>query len=410
MSFPSPPTCHTERCRRYGRPMRRAVAPGCWVCDACFSGAEDFRPAPAVALVLLAMVGVFLALPAPSLAQAGSCSAVVTFREGACPAGTAAVCETKGDTLTWSEVEGTLGDVAELCIDSAGWLTLGGDLCGTISAPTVCADAVALGTDTTGGYAGSASEGGPAASALALASDPAACSAGLFGVDTTSAGALVCEAIEAGDLPGTLTSSTSGNAATASALAANGANCSAGQAPLGGDAAGAAEGCHSGFALLAGRPGGQTLAGGTGAGELLVLDGSATTAGSLSVTDAGALMLSGAEATPWYLTNSASGFLVGKFVFNRFAFDGSNAGFAVTSGGYLGITSDSFDPAIVPDTRLTRDAAGVFKVRDLYELTPLASPPTCEAGRVYYDSSDALCACAAGTWYNLTPLAGGACA
>ncbi len=79
-------------------------------------------------------------------------------------------------------------------IDTWDNVSLSGDV--TVSSSGVCtigANAVALGTDTTGGYAASTTEGGPAT--------------------------------------------------TATALAANGGNCSAGNYPLGVDASGAVEGC-----------------------------------------------------------------------------------------------------------------------------------------------------------------------
>lgn len=64
----------------------------------------------------------------------------------------------------------------DVLIDSAG-------------AATIQANSVALGTDTTGGYAASVSEGGPATTATALASNGANCSAGNYplGVDDSGA-------------------------------------------------------------------------------------------------------------------------------------------------------------------------------------------------------------------------------
>lgn len=130
---------------------------------------------------------------------------------------------------------------------------------------TIDADSVALGTDTTGNYAGSSTEGGAAtsaadltctncisgteidesglgtvptatsattagsattaATATALAADPADCSATQFATAIAASGALFCAALTDADVPNTITVSL---AATASALAANPTACGAG--------------------------------------------------------------------------------------------------------------------------------------------------------------------------------------
>lgn len=82
--------------------------------------------------------------------------------------------------------------------------------------------------------------GGNAATASALAANPADCAANQFATTIAASGALTCAAIADADVPNNITVTL---AATATALAANGANCSAGQAPLGVDASGAVEGC-----------------------------------------------------------------------------------------------------------------------------------------------------------------------
>ncbi len=102
------------------------------------------------------------------------------------------------------------------------------------NATTIAADSVALGADTTGGYAASSTEGGPATTATALAANGGNCSAGTFPLGVDASGAVE-----------SCSSSITGNAATATALAANGANCSSGSYPLGVDASGAVESCGS---------------------------------------------------------------------------------------------------------------------------------------------------------------------
>lgn len=82
--------------------------------------------------------------------------------------------------------------------------------------------------------------GGNAATATALAGNPADCSAGQYATTIAASGALTCAQVNYSQLAGTVP-----NAPTATALAANGANCSAGQAPLGVDASGAVEGCFA---------------------------------------------------------------------------------------------------------------------------------------------------------------------
>src|SRR3990167_9827786 len=67
-------------------------------------------------------------------------------------------------------------------------------------------NSVKLGTDTTGNYAGSSSEGGEATTATALAADPADCATSThFAVGVTAAGVATCEAIADADVPDTIT-------------------------------------------------------------------------------------------------------------------------------------------------------------------------------------------------------------
>ena len=91
---------------------------------------------------------------------------------------------------------------------------------------TVDADSIALGTDTTGNYAGSSSEGGAATTASALAADPADCSPTQFANGIAASGDLTCSSLADADIPNTITVDL---AATATALAANPAACGAGE-------------------------------------------------------------------------------------------------------------------------------------------------------------------------------------
>ncbi len=81
---------------------------------------------------------------------------------------------------------------------------------------------------------------GKAATATALAANPADCALNQFAQSIVASGDLTCSAIADADVPNTITINL---AATATALAANGANCGAGSYPLGVDASGASEVC-----------------------------------------------------------------------------------------------------------------------------------------------------------------------
>jgi hypothetical protein len=326
-----------------------------------------------------ALFAVALLVATPLSAQV--CSSTVYTRTTACPPGTSGVCQNAAAQLTWSQLDGSLTNLAQVCTNAPNWLTIGGDLCGTASAPTVCANAVTLGTDTTGGYAGSASEAGPATTALALTADPAACPAGQFATDLAASGALTCGTPAGGDHGG-LT--------------------------------GLADDDHPQYALLAGRSGGQTLLGGTAGADKLTLDGHSGTAGFLAVTaDGGLEWRNPSSGAPWKAAENADGLLVWTWVFGRFAFEGNNGHIYIAKNGRIGWTDQQFDPTVTPGTWLSQDTSsgesGVVKVWNLLELMPLDTPPTCEPARIYFDSSGTFCGCAGGSWRDMTPAAGGTC-
>lgn len=137
--------------------------------------------------------------------------------------------------------------------------------CGTVSGVAAsglaCSDCVELGAETTGGYAASTTEGGPATTATALAANGGDCTAGNapLGVDTlgavescfdvatqaeldthaaltaphsataaNTANRIVLRGAAGEFAAGAITASLVGNASTATALAANPADCGAG--------------------------------------------------------------------------------------------------------------------------------------------------------------------------------------
>jgi hypothetical protein len=103
--------------------------------------------------------------------------------------------------------------VTNLVTDIAGKQTAGNYIIGTTGdvvatgpgsvVATIQADSVALGIDTTGGYAASSTEGGPATTANALAANGTNCTAPNFGRGVDASGNCEGAAIVASDLPST---------------------------------------------------------------------------------------------------------------------------------------------------------------------------------------------------------------
>ena len=195
-------------------------------------------------------------------------------------------------TVSVATANGVSGTVANATTTPAITLALG-----AITPTSVAASGNVTGANLSGTNTGDQTNiTGNAATATALAANPADCSAGQYATTIAASGDLTCAQVAYGQISGTPTlaavatsgsasdlstgtlaaarggagtvngimkangsgtvsaasagtdyvapnGSITGNAATATALAANGANCSSGQYPLGVDASGAAEGC-----------------------------------------------------------------------------------------------------------------------------------------------------------------------
>lgn len=82
------------------------------------------------------------------------------------------------------------GDKGDITVGSAG------------AAWSIDADSVALGADTTGGYAASVSEGGAATTATALASDPSGCPSGQYATEVDASANLTCSQVAYSQISG----------------------------------------------------------------------------------------------------------------------------------------------------------------------------------------------------------------
>lgn len=191
-----------------------------------------------------------LLLVLPSVARA---TGPQTFPYGGtgsgAPADATYVTQTPDATLTNEQALSALSTGLLLNTTGTGVLSIfGGTSCTakfprslSASGAATCEE-VALGTDTSGNYAASSSEGGPATD-LACSVSPCVSATEVDATSANTVSKVVVRDASGNFSAGTITATLSGNASTATALAANGANCPAGQAPLGVDAAGAVESC-----------------------------------------------------------------------------------------------------------------------------------------------------------------------
>ncbi len=248
---------------------------------------------------------------------------------------------------------------------------------------------------SSGGTAAYAAEAGHAATADAadtaltaattgaLAAEPAPCPAGQFASDLSAAGVLTCSAPPSGsgDVVGPASATDKGiprYSGTTGKLLQDGAGVTISNA------------------------GGITTPFVTGAGNTGLRLQTAYNGGAkaLSIYDSGNGETAYVDGNgSWYLSTSIS---VRDGVSGRITLapSGGEAGISVGSGVQIKWSSLA-TPTGSYDTKLSRDAAGVVKVSDLLELTPLATAPACDstaAGRIYHDTAPALCWCSGTAW------------
>jgi hypothetical protein len=321
-----------------------------------------------------AMDTLTLTASAPLTITGDATSDTLAFAVSAASTGFAGACELA------TSAESTVG----LCVQASDTrLTdartpagaAGGVLSGNYPDPSLASDAVVLGTNTSGGFAGSASEGGPATSALA-----------------------------------------------ATALAANGTDCDSGQAARGVDASGNSEGC---FSPTVAPPGATTQipfndAGEFGADTDLTWD---KTANMLILGNGSG----SARFNVWYRPNGGGGITldnnqnlngVGLVIGSGLQMSGANA--RISDGEILAganfrmsFTSGNWDSSS-RDAGFRRSGPGVITIDNgsssgagALRLPPMSSPPvSCgsagTAGVEYFDTdSSTFCGCNGTAWISM---------